>query len=121
MTNIRGNLYTRHAKNINRVHKYSKDLLSVIIILVIYVNGGETVFYDEENMNDILKRAYVLKHSHVRCFIGSFDKLLHEGSISTGHRAVLLFILHKSIFLLFVHNGAIFMKNIYHKKIRNIY
>ena len=35
-------------------------------------------------------------------------KNLHEGSIWTGHRAVLLFILHKSIFLHFVHNGTRF-------------
>ena len=43
---IGGNLYTRHANNLNHVHRDSKDLLSVIIILVTDVNGGETVFYD---------------------------------------------------------------------------
>ena len=43
---IRGNLYTRYAKNLNHVHQYSEDLLLVIIILVTDVNGGETVFYD---------------------------------------------------------------------------
>ena len=59
-------------------------------------------------MNDIGKIAHVLKHSHGRCVIGSFDKILHEGSIWTGHRAVLSFILHKSIFIHFVHNGTIF-------------
>ena len=32
----------------------------------------------------------------------------HEGSIWTGHIAVLSFILHKSIFLQFVHNGIRF-------------
>ena len=30
---IGGNLYTRHPNNLNRVHKDSKDLLSMIIIL----------------------------------------------------------------------------------------
>ena len=105
---IGGNLYTRHANNLNHVHKGSKDLLLVITILGTDVNGGETVFYDGENMNDIGKRAHVLKHSHGRCVIGSFDKILHEGSIWTGHRAVLSFILHKSIFLHFVYNGTIF-------------
>ena len=89
LATIGGNLYTRHAKNINHVHKDSKDLLSVIIILGTDVNGGETVFYDGENINDIDKRAHVLKHSHGRCVIGSFDKILHEGSIWTGRRAVL--------------------------------
>ena len=59
-------------------------------------------------MNDIGKRAHVLTHSHRRYVIGSFDKLLHEGSICTGHRAVLSFILHKSLFLHFVHNATIF-------------
>ena len=57
-------------------------------------------------MNDIGKRAHVLKHSHGRCVIGSFGKSLHEGSIWTGLKAVLSFILHKSIFLHFVHNGT---------------
>ena len=77
MANVGGNLYTRHTKNLNHVHKDSKDLLSVIIILGTDVHGGETVFYDGENMNDIGKRAHVLKHSHGRCVIGYFDKFLH--------------------------------------------
>ena len=79
-----------------------------MIILVTDVNGGKTFFYDGDNMDDIGKRAHVLKHSHGRCIIGAFDKILHEGSIWTCHRDVLLFILHKSIFLHFVHNGTIF-------------
>ena len=74
MATIGGNLYTRHVKNLNHVHKYSKDILSVIIILGTDVNGVETVFYDRENMNDIGKIAHVLKHSHGRCVIGYFDK-----------------------------------------------
>ena len=72
---IGGNLYTRHPQNINHVHSDSNDLISVIIILGIYVNGGKTVFYDGENINDIGKIADVLKHSHGRCVIGAFDKL----------------------------------------------
>ena len=78
---IGGNLYTRHVKNLNHVQKYSKYILSEIIILGKDANGCETVFYDGDNMNDIGKRAHVLKHSHVRCAIGSFDKILHGGSI----------------------------------------
>ena len=105
---IGGNVYTRHAKNLNHIHRYSKYIMSVIIILGTYVNGGETVFYDGENMNDIEKIAHVLKHSHGRCVIGAFDKILHECYIWTGNRAVLSFILHKSIFLHFVHNGTRF-------------
>ena len=106
MATIGGNLYTRHAKNLNYVHKDSKDLMSVIIILGTDVHGGETVFYDGENMNDIGKRAHLLKHSHGRCVIGSFDKILHKGSLWNGHRDVISFILLKSIFLHFVHNGT---------------
>ena len=33
------NLFTRHPKNINHVHKYNKDLLSVIIYLETDVNS----------------------------------------------------------------------------------
>ena len=46
LATIGGNLYTIHAKNINHVHKDSKDILSVIIILGTNVNGVETVFHD---------------------------------------------------------------------------
>ena len=92
---IEGNLYKILPNNLNHVHRYSKYLLSVIIILGIDVNGGKIVFYDIDNMNDIGKREHVLKNSHGRCVIGAFDKVLHEGSIWTGHRAVLLFILNK--------------------------
>ena len=108
MATIGGNLFTRHPKNLNHVQKESNDLLSVLIILGTNVHGGETVFYYGVNMHDIGKRAHVLKHSHGRCVVGPFDKILHEGSIWTGHRAVLYFILHKSIFLHFVHHGTIF-------------
>ena len=77
--------------------------------------------YDGENMNDIGKIAHVLKHSHGRRVIGYFDKILYEGSIWTGHRAVLLFILHKSIFIHFMHNGTIFYdKYISSKNKKNI-
>ena len=89
------NLYTRNAKNLNHVQKDSKDLLSVMIILGTNVNCGEPVFYDGENLNDIGKTAHILKHSHGRCVIGYFNNFLHECSIWTCHRDVLLSILHK--------------------------
>ena len=44
---IRGNLYTIHARNPTHVQRYSKDLLSMIIILVTDVNGDEIVFIME--------------------------------------------------------------------------
>ena len=95
MATIGGNLFTIHPKNLNRVHKDSNNLLSVITILGKNVHGGEKVFYDGENINDIGKRAHVLKHSYGRCMVDPFDKNLHEGYICTGHRAVLYLILHK--------------------------
>ena len=58
------------------------------------------------NMNDIGKRAHIINHSHGRCAVGAFDKHLHKGSIFSGHRAVLYFILHKSIFLNSVNHGT---------------
>ena len=54
------------------------------------------------------KREHVLKHSHGMCVVGTFDKILYEGSIWTGHGAVIYFILQKSIFIHFVHHGTIF-------------
>ena len=64
-------------------------------------------------MNDVGKRAHVLKHSHRRCVIGAFDKHLHEGYIWTGPRSAISFILHKSIFLHFVHHDTNFYEKIY--------
>ena len=55
LANIGGNFLTRHLENLNHVHKESNNLLSVIIILVTNVHGGETIFYDGDNMNDIGK------------------------------------------------------------------
>ena len=52
-------------------------------------------FSDGDKMNDIGKRAHVLNNSYGRCVVVAFDKNLREGSICTGHRAVLYFILHK--------------------------
>ena len=44
LATIGGNLFTRHPKNINRVHKDSNYLLSLIIVLGTDVHGGKTVF-----------------------------------------------------------------------------
>ena len=118
---IVGNLCTRHMNNLNHVQKDSKYLLLVIIILVTDVNGGETFFYDGENMKDIGKRAHLLNHSYGRCVIVSFDKSLHEGSIWTGHRDFLSFILHKWIFLHLVHNGTRFYLKIKSSKHKENY
>ena len=72
-------------------------------------------------MNYIGKRAHVLKNSHGRWVIGAFDKFLHEGYIWTNHRAVISFILQKSIFLNFVHNGTIFYDKYISSENKKIY
>ena len=61
-----------------------------------------------DGMKDIGKGAHFMKHSHGRSVVCPFDKFLHEGSILTGRRAVLSFILQKSIFFNFVHYGTRF-------------
>ena len=103
-------IYTQY---INRIHKDVNDLLSVVIILVTDVHGGKKVFLNVITMNDIGKKSHVLKHSHGGCVVGFLDKNLHELSIWNRPRSVLSFILHKSIFLHFVHHG----KKIYEKYI----
>ena len=41
---IGGKLYSNHPKNLNHVHKDTKDLVSVIIKLGKNISGGDTVF-----------------------------------------------------------------------------
>ena len=43
---IGGKLYSNKPKNINHVHKDSKDMVSVIITVGKNIIGGDTVFYD---------------------------------------------------------------------------
>ena len=108
-------------KNINHAQKYSNDILSVIIILGKNIHSGKTVFNYGVNMDDIGKIAHVLKHSHGRCVVEVFDKILHEVYIWTGHRAVLSFIIHKSIFFHFVHHGTSFYDKYITSDYGNIY
>ena len=75
LASIVGNLFMRHPKNPNHLHKYRNDLLSVIIILGTDVHGGERVILNGMTMNDIGKRAHVLKNLHGRCVVGAFDKI----------------------------------------------
>ena len=63
-------------------------------------------------MNDIEKRAHILKHTSGRCVVGAFKANLHEEYIWNGPRSVPYFILHKSIFLHFLHHGKNIMTNI---------
>ena len=68
----------------------------------------EKKFLNGLAMNDIVKRAHVLNFSHGRCVVGALEKILYEGSIWTGPRAVIYFTLHKSIYLYFIHHGTNF-------------
>ena len=80
----------------------------MIIILGTDVHGVKSVFLNGKTMNDIGKRAHVIKHSHGRCVVGAFDKILHGGYIWNVPRSVPSFILQKYIFLHFVHYGTKF-------------
>ena len=62
LATIGGDLFTRHPKNLNNLHRDSNDLLSAIIILGTDVQGDETVFYDGYKMNGIVKIVHALKH-----------------------------------------------------------
>ena len=59
-------------------------------------------------MTDIIKRAHVIKHSRGMCVVGAFNKKFHKVSLLTVPRAVLYFILHKSIFLHVAYHGRKF-------------
>ena len=95
MATIGGNLFKTNLKNPDYLHKDSNYLLSVIIILGTDVRGGKTVFNCGKNMNDIRKRAHILKHSRGRCVVGAFDKILRLVSIWAGPKASLSFIIQK--------------------------
>ena len=44
LATIGGNLFIRHPKNLNHVHKDSKHLMLTIIILGAYVHGGKKIY-----------------------------------------------------------------------------
>ena len=75
-----GDFSTRNPKSTNHLHKDSSDLLSVIIIMRKYFDGG-VFLLNGMNTNDTGKRAHVLKHSHKSFLVVAFDKLLHKGSM----------------------------------------
>ena len=95
MAVIGGRLYRNHPKNRNHMHKDVKDLVSVIITLGKYIIGGDTVFYDGVKSCDFGNRAHILKNSHGRMVFGPFEKVFHEGTLWSGYRSVISFILTK--------------------------
>ena len=101
MAVIGGKLYSRHPKNMNHLHKDTKDLVSVIITMGKNISRGYTVFYDEVKTSDLGSTAHILKHLHGRMIFGSFEKVFHEGTLWSRYRAVIFFILKKKVLHLF--------------------
>ena len=102
---IGGKLYSNNPKNLNHLHKYAKDLVSVIITVGKDISGADTVFYDGAKISDFGSRAHILKHLHGRMISGPFEKVFHEGNLWSGYRSVNSFILTKLIFLHFFRRG----------------
>ena len=98
-------LYINHPKNMNHVHKDSKYLLSIIITLGGNIIRGDNVFYDGVKTSDLGSRAHILKHLHGIIIFGSFEKKIHEGTLYSGYRAIIYFILTKQTFLHFLRYG----------------
>ena len=65
LVTIGENLFTRHPKNLNILHKDSIDIMSGIIILVTYVNIIETVFFFVEWLCMILGKYHMLLSIHI--------------------------------------------------------
>ena len=68
-----GRIFSNHPKNMNLLHKDSKDLVSVIITLGKNISGGDTVFYDGVKKYDLGSTSHVLKHLHGRMIFGPFE------------------------------------------------
>ena len=64
----------------NHVHKYSKDLVYVLITLEEYKQRGQNV-YDRVNSIDLGEISHVLKHLQGRIFMDTFEICFHEGSL----------------------------------------
>ena len=94
---IGGKLYRNHPKNLKHVHKDTKDLVSGIITLGKDISGGDNVFYDGVKPYEFGSRAHILKHLYGRMIFGPFEKVFHEGTLWSGYRAVISFILTKNI------------------------
>ena len=71
---IRGKLFSNHPKNLNHVHKDSKDFVSVIITAGKNIRGGDTVFYDGVKISDLGSGAHVLQYLYKRMIFSPFEK-----------------------------------------------
>ena len=77
------------------------QMVSVIITLGKDISRGDTVLYDGMKPSEFGSRAHTLKNLHGRMVFGPFEKVFHEGTLWSGYRAIIYFILAKEIFLHF--------------------
>ena len=97
-------------------------MVSVIITLGRNIIGGDTVFYDGMKTCDFGNRSHILKHSHGRMIFGPFEKVFHEGTMWSGYRSVISFILTKQIFIhFFRHKNYFYDRYINSASRKNIY
>ena len=59
---IRVKIYSNHPKNMNHVHKYTNDLVSVIITLGTNKSGLDNMFYEGVKMTDLVNIDIIPKH-----------------------------------------------------------
>ena len=109
---VGGKLFSNNPKNINHVHKDTKDLLSIIITLGTDIRGGDTMFYDGVKKYDLVSKAHAQKHLHGRAFFGPFEKCYHKCTIWRGPISVISFIIKKQTFIHFYHHADLFITNI---------
>ena len=109
---IGGKIYSNHPKHMNHVHKYSKDMVSVIITVGKNISGWDTVFYYGVKASDLGSRNYILKPLHVRMICGPIENVFHEGTLWSGYRAVIYFILTKKSSNIYFSMGIGFITDI---------
>ena len=105
MAVIGGKIYSNHPKNLNHVHKDAKDLVSVIITVGKYISVRGIVLYDGVKTSDLGSRSHILKYLQGRMIFGPFEKVFHEGTLWSGYRAVISFILKKKFLHFFRHGN----------------
>ena len=67
------------------------------------------MYYDGVKTYDLGSRAHILKYLHGTMIFGPFGKKIHEGTLWSGNRGLISFILTKKIFLhLFCHGNRFF-------------
>ena len=108
MAVVGGRLYRNHPKNLNHMHKDVKYLVSVIITLGKDIIRGDTLFYDGVKTCDFGNRSHILKHSHGIMVFGPFEKFYNEGTLWSGYRSVISFILTKQNLYFYRHQNQFY-------------